>query len=65
MLRYDAISSLMPAETCNKVPFQLNWPDDLLDLAREVALKDGRTLSNWIERVLRDEFSKPSPSKAK
>lgn len=51
----------MQPERIPKVPFQLNLPEDLMQQAREAALKEGRTLSNWIDNLLRITLPKPEP----
>lgn len=43
-----------------KEAVNITWPDDLLEKAREAALVEGRTLSNWIDNILRQALS---PSK--
>jgi predicted DNA-binding ribbon-helix-helix protein len=37
--------------------------DNLLEKLKEVARMDGRTVSNLVERWIREELSKSSPSK--
>lgn len=54
----------MHTERKPKVPFQLTIDEDLLNKAREEALKEGRSLSNWIDRLIESELSK-APELAK
>ncbi len=46
----------MQPKRISKEPVQLTIDETLLDQAREAALMEGRTLSNWLDRQLGIEF---------
>lgn len=48
-----------------KAQTSISLRKDLLDQAKDQATAEGRSLSNWIEQILRDKFpdtGNPSPS---
>lgn len=42
----------------------LSMREDLMNRAREEAAKEGRTLSNWIEQMLKEKFPEVAHSAA-
>lgn len=49
----------MPNEKDDRKSVTLTIEEDLLTKAREAGLKEGRTLSNWIEQLVRSELFPP------
>jgi len=49
----------MPETKPAKIPVNVTLDTELLNQAREAGLREGRTLSNWIERLIRKELSHP------